>query len=382
MNRSVDSDRTTARPPRVLPPGRRRRASFALPVALLLVAWLAGPALAQPATMAPNADERCLLEALRRAAPDASVASVRASCAASAVAAPEHKPDAEDLAANNAAVRLGQAAISDSPIQRRLAEESRLWFDRIAFIPHRPNYALPFAQGGNLTGGDVLSDEALGQAEFKFQVSFKVPLTAPAGPGEPELFFAYTGQAWWQAYQAKRSSPFREYNHDPEVFVRFRSEIPVLGWTERLSSFGFEHVSNGRAESGSRSWNRLFAQFEFDRGRDWWLALRGWWRIPERAKTGPSQASGDDNPEITRYLGNGELRFGHLGERWNWDVMLRPSLRSGGRNAAEFNLSYPTGFNPRARWYLQYFNGYGESLIDYDRRIQRLGIGLMLNDWY
>ncbi len=351
-----------------------------LPV-LALATLLAGAAFAQQA-LALSPAERCLLEALQSAAPDASVSSVRASCAEAAPGNPEQQSSAPLPAPPADVPGSRSAAISDSPIQRRLGEEARLWFDRIAFIPHRPNYALPFAQGGNLTGGDALSDAALRQAEFKFQMSFKVPLTAPAGPGEPEAFFAYTGQAWWQAYQSKRSSPFREYNHDPELFVRFRSETPVLGWTARLTSVGIEHTSNGRDGFGSRSWNRIFAQLELDRSSNWWLSLRGWWRIPESAKAAPGEAGGDDNPDITRYLGNGELRFGQAGDKLQWDAMLRHSLRSGGKDAFEFNLSYPTLFNRRARWYVQYFNGYGESLIDYNRRIHRFGIGLMLNNWY
>ena len=341
----------------------------------------AAPALAQSQETAAAALERCLLQALARAAPDASVASVRASCAGENAAATSSQP-AERSAAAAVPKLAAQPGASDSPIQRRLNEEGRLWSDRIALIPHRPNYALPFAQGANLTGPDALSDQTLRQAEFKFQVSFKVPLTAAAGPGDWEAFFGYTGMAWWQAYQSNRSSPFREYNHDPEIFVRFRSEEPVLGWTERLTSFGFEHTSNGRDGLGSRSWNRIFAQFDFDRDSKSWLSLRAWWRIPEAAKSEPGDPAGDDNPDITRYLGNAELRFGQAGDRLQWDAMLRQSMRTGGKSAFELNLSYPTRLNRRVRWYLQYFNGYGESLIDYNRRIHRLGIGLMLNNWY
>jgi phospholipase A1 len=126
----------------------------------------------------------------------------------------------------------------------------------------------------------------------------------------------------------------------------------------------------------------VFTKFDLEHKNNYWMSLRSWWRIPEDAKLTPDAPEGDDNPDITRFYGHHELRFGYSSSGLNWNVMLRRSLRSSGKGAAELNLSYPTGFNPKTRWFIRAFDGYGESLIDYNRRVRRLGIGIMLNDWY
>ena len=59
---------------------------------------------------------------------------------------------------------------------------------------------------------------------------------------------------------------------------------------------------------------------------------------------------------------------------------LMNNLRSDdNKTSVEFGYSFPMG--DTVKGFFQYYNGYGESLIDYNHRIQRFGIGIMLNDW-
>jgi len=45
----------------------------------------------------------------------------------------------------------------------------------------------------------------------------------------------------------------------------------------------------------------------------------------------------------------------------------------------EITWSYP--ISKVLRIYAQWFNGYGESLLDYDQRVNRWGIGLLMTDY-
>ena len=56
---------------------------------------------------------------------------------------------------------------------------------------------------------------------------------------------------------------------------------------------------------------------------------------------------------------------------------LGPNLEfANNRGSLELSVSYPV--SPRYEVVLQYFNGYGDSLIDYDRRQNRIGLGFQL----
>jgi len=63
-------------------------------------------------------------------------------------------------------------------------------------------------------------------------------------------------------------------------------------------------------------------------------------------------------------------------------MMLRNQLESGFEDGAvELSWSIPVFNYKPLKGYIQYFYGYGESLIDYDRKVNRIGVGISITDW-
>ena len=60
-------------------------------------------------------------------------------------------------------------------------------------------------------------------------------------------------------------------------------------------------------------------------------------------------------------------------------IMLINNFHSPNYGAFELNWSCP--MSRRVKWFVQYFNGYGESLIDYNARVNRIGLGIAFTDW-
>ena len=207
----------------------------------------------------------------------------------------------------------------------------------------------------------------LDPVEVKFQLSLKTKLIDNIVDGNGDLWIGYTQQSNWQAYNSVESEPFRETNYAPEIFTTWRTGLDLpFGWRWQMLNLGFVHQSNGRTEPLSRSWNRIYAQFGFERG-DWQLYLRPWWRVDE--------GSDDDNPDIEDYFGHGDLRLnwrrnGHdLGLTTRWTPTEN-------RGAVQFDWHYPLKGDLKA--YLQVFHGYGETLIDYNHRQTTIGLGVSL----
>lgn len=263
-----------------------------------------------------------------------------------------------------------------SRFDRRACHERRLRYEPFVLVPHRPNYFL-----GSWVNDLEKQNEIYDDFETKFQISFKVPLTPRDDDTKWLLFFGYTQLSVWQMLNFEHSAPFRDTNFEPELMLYRLTNLEFFDWKLRLINFGLiNHQSNGQVPPYSRSWNRSYLEFIFENG-DNYIGLKGWHRWKESHKDNPDDYEGDDNPDIEEYVGHGEIRMFHVGSSNNVGLVYRDNFHGNGRGSIQLDWSFPVWENKGIRFYAQYFNGYGETLIDYNIKRRRFGIGLMLADW-
>lgn len=224
---------------------------------------------------------------------------------------------------------------------------------------HKPMYLLPVSYSPDYRGNET---------EVLFALSAKQRLF------NRELYFGYSQKSFWQLYNKKSSSPFRETDYNPELFYRWTPDAQRYGgWG---ADFGFEHESNGQNIPLSRSWNRLYIAPFQARGPQL-LYFKAWFRLPEKAKTSPDDVEGDDNPDIERFYGHAELRAQRqFSGTQQIAAMLRGNLATH-KGALSLNYSF-AGEGGSLFYAVNLWHGYGESLIDYNRSVTRLSIGIML----
>ncbi len=266
--------------------------------------------------------------------------------------------------------------------QTKISYLERLWEldkesrkDKYAISPHRSNYILPitYVESPNEQAIKKANpDKELKNAETAFQISFKTKIWQDVFGQNMDLWVAYTQRSFWQFYNFKDSSPFRETNYEPEVLLNFRTDYDLLWLKNRFINVGLNHQSNGQSGLLSRSWNRAVANFGFERD-NLVLILKTWYRFPESAEN-------DNNSDIENYLGYGELWGYYFWKGNRFGVMARNNLNlSTNRGAVQLEWSFP--LLERISGYIQYFNGYGESMLDYNHNINRIGIGFIVRDW-
>lgn len=259
-----------------------------------------------------------------------------------------------------------------SEIEIEYQNEKNLFLPRFSnyIALFRPSYVLPFYYTKSpdyaVYEGYIPDNQTLKHEEFKAQLSVYLPLVK-------NLFYnknvsinvSYTQLIYWQLYT--HSPWFRETNYEPNVALRFRMVRNMFG------EISLDHQSNGRGGNMERSWNRVIGTLEFST-ENFFAQINGWFLVFTGASTHLY------NPHIAWYLGYDKIILSYrLFKKLVLSVEAN-NIESGyKRGFFMFTGFYP--FTTKFGAYLQYFNGYGQSLIEYNHRTQSFGIGFALNDW-
>ncbi len=249
------------------------------------------------------------------------------------------------------------------------------WTDEtFGLSPYRPNYLLLFGYTGYDYVTYIPDDGTYKHYEAELQISFKFALAKNLlGLGE-KYYAAYTQRSFWQIY--KPSSPFRETNYNPELFVT----IPMSTHEEfgpKMLELGYAHLSNGQGNinktgdpsrypefvNRSRSLNRLYGKLTFQHQSLVW-SIKAWYPFGNYA---------DDNPDIMDFMGYGSLSAMYFHGKHLVTAMVRgnPATQKG---ALEMTYSHP-GKVKGVYLFGKLFTGYGESLIDYNHNITKVSVG-------
>lgn len=218
-----------------------------------------------------------------------------------------------------------------------------------------------------------------GQTTARFQISAKYRLFSPSGNrpatwGE-NFYLGYTQTSLWDLQGD--SMPFIDTTFNPSLFWlsdnMWQSESQ--SWRLGLNT-GVEHNSNGKAGDDSRSVNDAYIQPQFNYRFDGGSTLT----FAPKVKAYFGVAS--ENSDYADYAGRVDWNL-----RWAQDngAVVSAMYRQGDqrRRTTQLDFAWPlqrTWLNMNGYLHLQYFNGYGETLLGYNQRNEsqfRIGLSLV-----
>lgn len=233
--------------------------------------------------------------------------------------------------------------------------------------PYKKNYLLPYTY-------DFKEKSDRKKEETIFQLSVKIPLTYNLLSSNELIAIGYTQKSWWQTFSS--SKPFRETNHTPEIFMMIPTPNISNLHAFKISLF---HQSNGRSIQNSRSWNGLEISSFFQTGY-LFSALSLTHRFNEKGSD-PLNPNDDDNPQLMKYRGSVALDINYLYKRHIFSSKFLISEKEEyGSKTFEWSFPLTAIFSSNKTYGMfTYFDGYSESLIDYDNKVKRIGFGLQLS---
>lgn len=203
-------------------------------------------------------------------------------------------------------------------------------------------------------------------SDVKFQVSIAQRVTKSTLPFNSYFFIFYNQKVFWNVFQ--ESMPVHDLNFNPGIGL---SKLLIV--KDRVvgkASLLIEHESNGRDSIFSRSWNKISLCGSIYLSPQFMVHAKYWIPIVD----------GINNKDILRYCGmyqsgiqisSRDKKFGlavTLVKRKGWNFNYNTIVE----------LNYRLFKKDNQYLFLQYYNGYGENLLDYNKYHSRLRLGIVI----
>ncbi len=199
----------------------------------------------------------------------------------------------------------------------------------------------------------------------KFQISIAQRLTKGTLPWGTYLYLFYSQKCFWNILE--NSMPMTDLNFNPGIgltkplFVKNR-------YIGKLTLI-VEHESNGRDSIQSRSWNRVALAANVFVTKNLMVHAKAWVPIVD----------GENNRDLIKYVGLWQFGTQVVSDnrRFTGGITVTPRHRFGSCNLV---VDFAFRIFKRENQYLffQYYNGYGEGLLDYNKFHSQFRVGLLI----
>lgn len=198
----------------------------------------------------------------------------------------------------------------------------------------------------------------------KFQISIAQRLTRSTLPWGTYLYLFYTQKCFWNVLE--ESLPMTDLNFNPGIGIT--KPLFVKNRYIGKMTFLIEHESNGRDSIQSRSWNRVALAGNVMVTKNLMVHAKAWIPIVD----------GQNNKDIVDYCGFCQFGFQVISDdrRFSGGLTVVPRKHFGCNTILD--LSYRIFKRDNQFLFLQYYNGYGEGLLEYNKYHSQLRIGILI----
>lgn len=203
-------------------------------------------------------------------------------------------------------------------------------------------------------------------SDAKFQVSLQIRLTNNTLPWNSYLYFYYTQKVFWSILE--ESLPMTDLNFNPGIGLAkpLYSDGRYIGKLK----LQIEHESNGKDSIASRSWNRISAGANIIVDNTLMIHGKVWIPIID----------GENNKDILDYCGIYQVGTQVMSENQKWTGSVTLVKRKGWKLNYNVIAEISYRFSKRSDWsiFAQYYCGYGEGLLNYNRHVSKIRAGIVI----